>query len=115
MLRRPGKLALLFGGSALVTVGNIVALFFSLVALGGDLSLASVGAVYLVGVTIASFAPTPGGIGAIEAVLISGLVAAGVDNVTAVPAVFLFRLITFWLPILPGWWAFRWLQHHDEI
>ena len=115
VLRRPGKLALLFGGSALVTVGNIVALFFSLVALGGDLSLASVGAVYLVGVTIASFAPTPGGIGAIEAVLISGFVAAGVDNVTAVPAVFLFRLITFWLPILPGWWAFRWLQHHDEI
>ena len=115
VLRRPGKLALLLGGSALVTVGNIVALFFSLVALGGDLSFASVGAVYLVGVTIASFAPTPGGIGAIEAVLISGFVAAGIDNVTAVPAVFLFRLITFWLPILPGWWAFRWLQHHDEI
>jgi glycosyltransferase 2 family protein len=29
--------------------------------------------------------------------------------------VFLFRLITFWLPILPGWLAFTWLQRTDRI
>jgi undecaprenyl-diphosphatase len=32
-----------------------------------------------------------------------------------VPAVFLFRLATFWLPILPGWLAFTWLQRTDRI
>jgi len=32
-----------------------------------------------------------------------------------VPAVFLFRLVTFWLPILPGWLAFTWLQRSDRI
>ena len=31
------------------------------------------------------------------------------------PAVFLFRLATFWLPILPGWLAFTWLQRTDRI
>ena len=48
-----------------------------------------------------------------EAALISGLVAAGMDKSVAVPAVFLFRLATFWLPILPGWLGFTWLQRHE--
>jgi hypothetical protein len=29
--------------------------------------------------------------------------------------VFVFRLATFWLPILPGWLAFTWLQRSDRI
>ena len=115
VLRSPTKVMLLFGGSAFVTFGNLLALYFSVVALGGGLPLASVGAVYLVGASVASVAPTPGGIGAIEAALVSGLVAAGLANAAAVPAVILYRLITFWLPNLPGWIAFRWLQRHDYI
>ena len=51
----------------LVTLGNILALYFSVLAFDGHLSLAAAGAVYLVGATIAAAAPTPGGIGAIEA------------------------------------------------
>ena len=47
--------------------------------------------------------------------MISGLVAAGVADAAAVPAVFLYRLISFWLPLLPGWFAFRWLQRNDQI
>ena len=77
--------------------------------------MATVGAVYLVGSAVASAAPTPGGVGVVEAALISGLVAAGLDNAVAVPAVFLFRLATFWLPILPGWLSFTWLQRHDYL
>ena len=84
-------------------------------ALGGGLPLASIGAVYLIGASVASVAPTPGGMGAIEAALVSGLVAAGLTNAAAVPAVILFRLITFWLPNLPGWIGFRWLQRHEYI
>jgi undecaprenyl-diphosphatase len=68
-----------------------------------------------VGAAVASVAPTPGGLGALEAALISGLVAAGLDSSVAVPAVFLFRLATYWLPILPGWICFEWLQRHDYL
>jgi len=46
---------------------------------------------------------------------LAALTAAGLDKETAVPAVFLFRLATFWLPILPGWLAFTWLQRTDRI
>jgi undecaprenyl-diphosphatase len=111
----PGKLALLFGGSALVTMCYAFALVACVEAFGGGLTVPAIIATYLVGAAIAQAAPTPGGIGAVEAALIAGLTAAGLDKETAVPAVFLFRLATFWLPILPGWLAFTWLQRSDRI
>ncbi|MEM9514511.1 MAG: lysylphosphatidylglycerol synthase domain-containing protein [Actinomycetota bacterium] len=115
VVHRPGKLALLLGGSILVTGSNLVTLYIAVEAFGGGLPFATVGAVYLVGSAVAQAAPTPGGLGAVEAALISGLVAAGLDNVVAVPAVFLFRLFTFWLPVLPGWVAFQWMQRHRYL
>jgi glycosyltransferase 2 family protein len=114
-VRSPAKLGLLLGGSAVVTLSYIVCVYVSTRAFGGDLSLASVGAVYLLGAAIAAAAPTPGGLGALEAAVISGLVAAGMDHTIAVPAVFLYRLATFWLPILPGWAALRWLRREDYV
>jgi undecaprenyl-diphosphatase len=115
VVRRPGKLALLLGGSIFTTIAYLLALYFCVAAFGGGVTLATVGAVYLVGAAVANAAPTPGGLGAMEAALIAGLVAAGLDNSVAVPAVFLFRLATFWLPILPGWLSFEWLQRRDYV
>jgi uncharacterized protein (TIRG00374 family) len=115
VLRRPGKVALLLGGSMLVTFSYLTTLYFSIQAFGGGLPFATVGAVFLVGSAIAQAAPTPGGLGAVEAALIAGLVATGLDNTIAVPAVFLYRLFTFWAPILPGWIAFQWLEAKEYI
>ena len=114
--RRPLKLAELFGGSAFLTLSYIAALVFSVYAFGAtDASVASIGVVFLVGSAISSAAPTPGGIGAVEAALIAGLTAVGIDREVAVPAVFLYRITTFWLPILPGWIAFALLQRRGDL
>jgi glycosyltransferase 2 family protein len=115
VLRRPSKVVMLVGGSALVTFAYLTTLYFSTVAFGGGLPFATVGAVFLVGSAVASAAPTPGGLGAVEAALIAGLVSAGMDNSIAVPAVFMYRLFTFWVPILPGWLSFQWLQRNEYI
>jgi undecaprenyl-diphosphatase len=115
VVRRPTKIALLIGGSVIVTSGYMVSLFFATLAFGGELSFAQVGAIYLAGSAVASAAPTPGGLGALEAAVIAGLVAAGMPNDVAVPSVFLFRLGTFWIPILPGWAAFSYLRHEDYL
>jgi glycosyltransferase 2 family protein len=115
VVRSPTNIALLIGGSVLVTTGYIVSLFLATLAFGGELGFAQVGAIYLVGAAIGSAAPTPGGLGALEAALIAGLVAAGMSNDIAVPTVFLFRLATFWLPILPGWAAFHHLRKEDYL
>ncbi|MCU0259607.1 MAG: flippase-like domain-containing protein [Ilumatobacteraceae bacterium] len=115
VLRRPGKVAMLLGGSILVTFAYLTTLFLATQAFGGGLAFATVGAVYLVGSAVATAAPTPGGLGAMEAALIGGLVAAGLDNTIAVPAVFMYRLFTFWVPILPGWLCFQWLQRREYL
>ena len=39
----------------------------------------------------------------------------GLDKETAVPTVLLFRLASFWLPVLPGWIAFERLSRRDLI
>ncbi|WP_138731850.1 lysylphosphatidylglycerol synthase transmembrane domain-containing protein [Modestobacter excelsi] len=114
-LRSPGKLALLLGGSAVVTLSYITCVYLSTRAFGGELSFATVGAVYLVGAAVAAAAPTPGGLGALEAAVIAGLVAGGMDHTIAVPAVFLYRIATFWLPTLPGWVAFSWLRRSQYV
>jgi glycosyltransferase 2 family protein len=113
--KRPMKVIALFGGSIFLTLTYILALVFAIQAFGGGLPVATIGAVYLVGSAVATAAPTPGGIGAVEAALIAGLTAAGLDKTVAVPAVFLFRLTTFWLPVLPGWIALSSLERHDEL
>ena len=113
--RQPLKLLELFGGSATLTLLYIAALVFSVHAFGGGASVASIGVVFLVGSAISSAAPTPGGIGAVEAALIAGLTAVGVSREEAVPAVFLFRIATFWLPVLPGWLMFVVLQRRGDL
>lgn len=115
VLRKPSRLALLLGGSVLVTMGYMVSMYFATLAFGGDLSFVQVGAIYLAASAVAAAAPTPGGLGALEAAVISGLVAAGMGNAIAVPAVFLFRLATFWIPILPGYLCFNYMRREDYL
>jgi undecaprenyl-diphosphatase len=113
--RSPGRLAALFAGSTGVTIAYIGALAAAVAAFHGHLSVASVGAVYLGSSAIAAVAPTPGGLGALEAALVAGLTGVGMASGEAVAAVLSYRLVTYWLPILPGWLSFRLLERRDYI
>ena len=79
------------------------------------LPLASTAAAYLVAAAVAAASPTPGGLVAMEAALVVGLTAAGAPAGPAVAGVLAFRLLTFWLPILPGWLAYRRLRAAETI
>jgi undecaprenyl-diphosphatase len=111
----PAKLAALFGGSIGVTLAYIASLSAACVAFRGGLSVAEVGAVYLGASVVASAAPTPGGLGAMEAALVAGFTGVGMDPGKAVAAVLGYRLLTYWLPILPGWWSFHRLDRRGLI
>ncbi|MEU1900676.1 flippase-like domain-containing protein [Nocardiopsis dassonvillei] len=119
MLQSPSSLLLGFGGTLLITAAFVLCLQFSVLAFadpGAQVSLVAVAVVFLAGNAIGSAAPTPGGLGAVEAALIGGLTTvAGVPAAVALPAVLLFRLLTFWLPVLPGWGAFSYLQRREAI
>ena len=105
----------LVGGSALITMSYLLALVFSVEAFGGGLTVAQIGAAYLGAAAIANIAPTPGGIGPLEAAMIAALSGFGLDGGVAISAVLTFRLATFWLPILPGWLALGWMQRNSEL
>ncbi len=113
--RNPAKVSVLFVGITVLSVGYAACLYFSLQAFGADTSYAAVALVYLTAGTVASAAPTPGGVGAVEAILLAALTGIGIASPTALAGVFLYRLATFWLPILPGFVAFRWLTARDAI
>ncbi len=111
----PVKLGLLFGGSALITLAYIAGLAASVQAFGAGPGLVVIGAVYLGAAALAAAAPTPGGLGAIEAALVAGLTGVGMHPGPAVSAVLLYRLATYWLPVLPGWLSWRSLQHRGYV
>ena len=45
--------------------------------------------------------------GAVEAALTAGLAGVGVEGGIALSAVLMFRVFTFWLPAIPGWFTFN--------
>jgi uncharacterized protein (TIRG00374 family) len=90
-------------------------LIASVRAFGGTGSWAAISLVYLAGSTLGQAAPTPGGVGAVETVMTAGLVATGLDGGIALSAVLLFRLLTFWLPTIPGWFAFQYLTKRGSL
>jgi glycosyltransferase 2 family protein len=115
LARSPRRLLALFGGSLVVTLAYIVALACATNAFDAGVGIAQVGAVYLGSSILAAAAPTPGGLGAMEAALVAGFTAIGMDGAIAVAAVLSYRLATFWLPILPGWIAFHLLERRSYI
>ncbi|MEV7420862.1 lysylphosphatidylglycerol synthase transmembrane domain-containing protein [Streptomyces sp. NPDC089919] len=117
VLQRPQKLLTGIGGMLLLTASFVMCLDASLRAFGGGatVSYASIAVVFLAGNALGSAAPTPGGVGAVETTLTFGLIAVGVDKEIALSAVLLFRLMTFWLPVLPGWLSFNHLTRKGAL
>lgn len=79
-------------------------------ALDISISFPKLGLLYLTASSLASAAPTPGGVGAVEAGLAAALTGVGVPVADALSAVFLFRLMTYWLPVPVSWFALRRLR-----
>lgn len=115
LMREPKRLALIVLGCAATTLGAALALWASVEAFGGGTTFVTVTVVTMVGGTLASAAPTPGGVGAVEAALIGGLAAFGVPAAVGVPSVLLYRVLTCWLPVFAGWPIMRWLTAKEMI
>jgi uncharacterized membrane protein YbhN (UPF0104 family) len=100
--KRPGSLltALIF--SLLLTLANIAALQLSCQAVGIHLSLVTTLIVFTFGLSIGTATPTPGSLGGTEAGLAAGLLAYHVAAAPAVGAVLLYRLLSYWVPLVLG-------------
>lgn len=109
------QLLLLISGSVGITFLYSLALYASIRSVHASISLIGVFIIYVTASLVSNIAPTPGGIGATEAVLVVGLVSASVSLPQAAAATVIFRLFTFWLPIIPGGLALRRLNRQKTI
>ncbi|MEU2429499.1 lysylphosphatidylglycerol synthase transmembrane domain-containing protein [Streptomyces sp. NPDC007861] len=118
VLQRPVKLLTGIGGMLLLSGTFVMCLDASIRAFDNgnqQLSYASIAVVFLAGSALGSAAPTPGGVGAVEGALTLGLIAVGLPAEIAAPAVLLYRLLTLWLPVLPGWVCFNQLTRKGAL
>ena len=93
--------------------GNIGILWASFQAFGVHVPFAVVVQGYFVGM-VANLAPSPAaGVGTVDAGLIGAFVLFGLPADAVFPAILLFRLVGFWLPIPVGIWA--WFQLRGTV
>lgn len=116
IISQPRRILLGLLGNVTITLGYILAFDAALTAFGLEVSLVDAAIVYLVGNTVGAAVPTPGGVGAIEFALITGLTTtAGVPASVATSAVILFRVVTYWGRIPFGWLAMQRIQRQGLI
>ncbi|MGD0699561.1 MAG: lysylphosphatidylglycerol synthase transmembrane domain-containing protein [Trebonia sp.] len=111
----PLRLAVAVGANLLLTTAYAVALIAALRSVGAHPAILAAVVVFLAGNAVGSATPTPGGLGGVEAVMAAGLTAIGIPAHEAIPAVLLFRMATFWLPIPVGWVCFQVLQRRGVL
>ena len=106
-IREPSRGGLAIIGAIGFWATQIAILWASFKAFDADVPLAVVVQGFFVGMA-ANMLPTPGGVGAVDAGLIGTFAVFGVSGVgaTVIPAVLVYRLVAFWLPLLPGIVAF---------
>jgi uncharacterized membrane protein YbhN (UPF0104 family) len=115
LANQPGKLGAGIAGVLMLNAAYCLCLVASVRAFSPASSVAAISLVYLAGSVVAQAAPTPGGLGAVEAAVAAGLTAAGIDGDVAISATLLFRVLTFWIPTIPGWLAFNSLQASEDL
>jgi len=103
-VRRLRLVALLcaLGLALLLTITYTCILFSVTRSLGMELNMVQVFIVFSLAMLTSTAVPTPGGLVGAEAGLFAGFVAYGESAASAGAAALLYRLITYWLPLLPG-------------
>ena len=92
--------------SCMFWVFDLLCLYLVFLALGYHVPLAALTVSYAVANAVGSLAPTPGGLGAIEGLMITLLVSFDVPSPQAIAVVLVYRLINFWMPIPVGFGSY---------
>jgi uncharacterized protein (TIRG00374 family) len=104
--QRPGRLIGALLSSMALTLCNVFCLYSCMNAVGIHLPILIVLIIFTFGLSTGTVTPTPGGLGGFEAGLVAGFVAFHVSSGSALAIALLFRLISYWLALLIGLFAF---------
>ena len=106
LLLHPGRGGLAVIGAVGYWAANIGILWASFKAFGVHVPIAVVIQGFFLGMVGNLFPLAPGGVGAVDAGMIGAFVLFGIPEGTVFPAILVYRLVAFWLPIPPGIVAF---------
>ena len=115
LAERPARTVVLIAATAATTGCYVVALAVVLRGFSVDLPFVAVALAYLASTALASASPTPGGLGAVEGALVVALTGLGGPVAPVVAAVLVFRIVTFWLPMVPGILVLQGLQRTQVL
>jgi uncharacterized membrane protein YbhN (UPF0104 family) len=96
------RAAALWGGSLAFAALHSLVVIAVTQAVGLPLPPLQVALLYLAASSAAALLPTPGGLGSLDAALALALTVSGAPGAAAASAVLGYRLLTVWLPLLPG-------------
>jgi len=109
------KLLLGLIGASLVTLFYVAILYASAHASGLHVSFVQAFVAYTAGILLGAVVLTPGGLIGVEAGLYAALVSFKFEPSVVFSTIVIFRLITFWLPIIPGYVSFLLLRKSKAI
>ncbi|WP_225825536.1 lysylphosphatidylglycerol synthase transmembrane domain-containing protein [Streptomyces naphthomycinicus] len=99
---RPARALALWGGSLAFPALQAAGLAAVGQALRLPVPAAHMALAYLAATVAVAMIPTPGGLGSVEAALIVALIAVGGPAAVATAVVLAYRIITVWVPLVPG-------------
>ncbi len=111
LFTHPSRGGLAVIGAAGFWAFSIGVLWASFHAFGVHVPLAVVVQGFFLGMVANLFPLAPAGVGAVDAGMIGAFVLFGFPSETVFPAILIFRLVSFWMPIPPGIFAFFQLRH----
>ncbi|OAH13715.1 lysylphosphatidylglycerol synthase transmembrane domain-containing protein [Streptomyces jeddahensis] len=112
---RPSRVLALWGGAAATPLLQASVIASVGASLGLQLSWVQVAFAFLVASTAVGAVPAPGGIGPVDAALVFTLIAYGTPLGLATATVIGYRVLTVWLPLLPGTLVLAALVHRKVL
>jgi len=107
------RLALALGLATANWAADILALAIAFVALGLEVPWQGLLLSYVITQVATSVPMLPGSLGVAEGSMAAALVCAGVRPSAALAGVLVYRLVSFWLVLPAGWFAWTWLRRGE--
>lgn len=107
IISHPASTAMAILANCGITVLHIVCLTLCITSVGYTLPLQIIALVFTAGIAAITVSPTPSGLGLAELALSSALQTFGLPPEQSLVAAVSYRLVTYWIPILPGYFFYR--------
>lgn len=101
--------------SLIILLSNLLIMQLCALALGGYFSPGDLFIALSIGVVVGGLLPTPGGIGGVEAGIAGCLILLGYDPTESTSIALLYRVITYWQPLLPGTVGYFYLRERNLL